>query len=413
MQALFLLAGENNRFYPLNTDRHKAMTSLYGKPLVSYAVEAMKQCGISEFIFVIGVNGESVRTYFANRTDISVQFVTQEKPEGQGDAILAAAAHIKEPFIIPNPYHIEKAEVIKGIIETFHREQADSVIPAMYEERINDYGALVLDGKRIRGIVEKPAPGEEPSHYRATSAYIFRPDFLDYLRSAPKDHYSYELAITAYAKDHHVFMHELGREHAIVSLKYSWHLLPLRKAIADMSEGYISPAASIAPTAVIDPLAYIDEGARISDGAHIIGKTYIGKNAFIGNHAVIRDSDIGEHTQIGIFSDVTRSIIMSGSHSHGGGFIGDSVIGPDCRLAHGFVAANKRLDRKEITCYIRGKAVRTNTESLGVIMGKGVRTGVRVSVMPGVLIGNAATIMSGAIVYRNVDDNALLDYRQS
>lgn len=113
MQALFLLAGENNRFYPLNTDRHKAMTSLYGKPLVSYAVEAMKQCGISEFIFVIGANGESVRTYFANRTDISVQFVTQEKPKGQGDAILAAAAYIKEPFIIPNPYHIEKAEVIK------------------------------------------------------------------------------------------------------------------------------------------------------------------------------------------------------------------------------------------------------------------------------------------------------------
>ena len=94
MQAIFLLAGQNTRYYPLNTGPHKAMTRLYGKLLVAYAVEAFMKAGVKDFIFVTGPDSEEIKTYFGS-WDISANFVIQPQPGGQGDALLCAKDYIQ------------------------------------------------------------------------------------------------------------------------------------------------------------------------------------------------------------------------------------------------------------------------------------------------------------------------------
>ncbi|MEN9328672.1 MAG: UDP-N-acetylglucosamine diphosphorylase/glucosamine-phosphate N-acetyltransferase GlmU [Candidatus Parcubacteria bacterium] len=411
MQALFLLAGNNTRFYPLNTGAHKAMTMLYGKPLVAYAVESFMKCGIRDFVFVVKGNTEELRTYFQN-WDITAQFAVQPEAAGQGDAILCAKQYIHESFVVTNPYHIDEESEIQGIMKLFQETDADGIIPGKYEERIHEYGALILENNQIKGIIEKPKPGEEPSHYKATSSYVFKTTFLSYLENDKSGHYSYESAISRYASEHRILMYEIPKDHAAASLKYPWQLLKIKNIIARNTKGYVNPHASVASTAVISPEAYIDDGARIMDGAHIIGHSYIGKDALVGNHAVVRDSSIEARVQVGVHSDIARSIIMEGTHSHGGGFIGDSVIGRDCRLAYGFTVANKRLDREEIFGYIADKKIATGTNTLGVCLGNGVKTGIHVSLMPGVLVGAGAVLMSGVIAYHNVPEKMMVTYKQ-
>lgn len=404
MQVVFLLAGANKRFYPFNTDTHKAMTSLYGKPILQYSVEQIiKNTGVNKFIFVLPTDETHIRMHFQNGEQFGaqIQYAQLDEPLGQGAALLKAAPMIEDSFIVVNPYHIDFEGVIPHIYASFQDGSVDGIIPGIYEKNIQDYGALILMGTQIKGIVEKPKPGEEPSHFRATSAYIFKKDFLKVLEKINPSHYSFEEAISIYAKDHLITMHEISSEQKLSTLKYPWHLFPLRNYIGEHLKGYISPHAHIARTAVIGDSVIIDEGATVMEGACITGNTYIGKNVLVGNYALVRDSDLERGVQVGAYSDIARSIIMEGTHFHGSGFIGDSIIGPHCRLAYGFVTANKRLDREIAYAYLESGKVAIS-ERIGAMVGKEVHTGIRVSTMPGVIVAPQTIVSPGAMVTKNL-----------
>jgi len=396
MQAVLLMAGKNVRFFPLDTSGQKAMFRLYGRPITEYVIDDLRACGIKKFIIVVRKEDDQIAPYFGDgsRFGATIEYVFQEGLEGQGQALLQAIDLIKEEFIIPNSYHILEKDLFRAVIDRFNNEKLDGLIPGIHEENIGEYGAFRLEGDRIKGIVEKPKKGAEPSHFRSTSAYIFKPDFLKYLKNHADDEFAYEAAISDYVREKNVRMHEIDKERFMPTLKYPRHLLELRDKLSRTIKGYIHPEAQIAKSAIIESSAYIDEGAKIMDGAHIKGHSYIGKNTLIGDYAIIRNSDIGADTQIGVRADVARSIIMEGVHFHGEGFIGDSIIGPGTKIGAGFLTANKRMNREG--------------HSQGVICGKEVSIGIRVSTMPGVLIGEKATIWPSATVYKDIPHSGTL-----
>ncbi len=55
---------------------------------------------------------------------------------------------------------------------------------------INRYGVISIakDGVHVDGIVEKPAPGKEPSREVSIGRYLYAPDFLDQLDADWKRH---------------------------------------------------------------------------------------------------------------------------------------------------------------------------------------------------------------------------------
>ena len=68
-------------------------------------------------------------------------------------------------------------------------------------------------------------------------------------------------------------------------------------------------------------------------------------------------------------------------------YIGDSVIGDNCSLGAGTVLANFPFDESNISVRIGDELIDTGRSKLGAIIGNNSRTGVNVSVMPGVRIG--------------------------
>jgi NDP-sugar pyrophosphorylase family protein len=403
MQTIFLLAGANKRFYPFN-DSHKAMVSLYGKPILEYVIDSLKIHGLTEYIFVVDGHNTSIKDYFGDGSQFGINIIysTLDSPDGQGAALLKASEHINGPFLVMNPYHIDNEGLIEEVLQLFQSKHADAVIPAIYEENIQEYGSLDVQDGMIKRIIEKPESGKEPSHLKATFGYVFKQDFLDVLRMQPENHYSYEDAISVYCSQKQVYVYEIPSHHDMLTLKHPWHLFNIRKMLATHKKGYISQSAQVASTAIIDAEVIIDDGAIVCDYACIKGSSYIGKNAFVGNFSLIRDSDIGDGVHVGVYSDIARSIIMHGTHSHGSGFIGDSIIGSKCKLAYGFVTANKRIDGGTIHKYGSDKKTPIS-EQFGAMIGPETKVGINVSTMPGVIMGPHLNVPPGEQVKKNLE----------
>ncbi|MBI5465032.1 hypothetical protein HY946_00280 [Candidatus Gottesmanbacteria bacterium] len=164
----------------------------------------------------------------------------------------------------------------------------------------------------------------------------------------------------------------------------------------------ISRGAKIGKGVILVGKMIIEEGATIFENAVIKGPVYIGKNVLVGNNALVRDGSVlEENCRIGAFAEVKNSIFLPHS-SLGSGFVASSIIGENCRLAHGFVSANRRFDRETVRVKIKREEVDTGLDDLGVIMGEGVQAGIGVGTMPGITIGKGATIGPGTFVFEDV-----------
>ena len=399
------------------------MTKILGKPLLHYTLEEVIKCGIKHVIIVIGGSGNKetveprwdVQEYFGNGSDlgISISYAHQPAPNGMGDAIIKAKAFLKpdEDFVVLNPNHLNAAEFIPKLVEKKEKMKADMVVLARDVIQTWKYGMLDLDGDRVLGVVEKPAPGTEPSKTRIVGIYLCSHEFLSVLEKTDGSHYQFETAIDTFAKTRDVRINKIhaveGQEPSpTFSLKYTWDLFKIKDYLLTRAKKWISPTAKISDRALLTGNVIIDDGVRILENSIIRGPCYIGKDSIIGNNTLVREnSHIGASCILGCFAEVKNSIIMDGTHIHSG-FIGDSIIGENTRIGAGMITANRRLDREQISMVVKGKPVQTENTALGAIIGHDTILGIRVNTMPGIIIGANCITGPHTIVYENVPSNS-------
>ena len=68
MKAIILAAGEGKRLRPLTENKPKCMVELFGKNLLDWKIDVLKECGISDIIIITGymsdkINVKQVRFY--------------------------------------------------------------------------------------------------------------------------------------------------------------------------------------------------------------------------------------------------------------------------------------------------------------------------------------------------------------
>jgi len=171
------------------------------------------------------------------------------------------------------------------------------------------------------------------------------------------------------------------------AIKYPWDIFSVMEYFLKHMKGNVSPKASISPTAVIQGEVLMEEGVTVLENAVIRGPCYIGRDAIIGNNALLRGgSHIGEGGIVGYGTEIKHCYIGDRCWFHRN-YFGDSIVGNDCSFAAGMVTANLRLDERNIRVKIGDKSIDTGLNYLGAFIGNGVRTGVNVSLMPGIRIG--------------------------
>ena len=162
---------------------------------------------------------------------------------------------------------------------------------------------------------------------------------------------------------------------------------------------------------VIKGKVIIEEGAKVLHGTYIEGPVFIGKNSIVGPNSYLRPYTVlCGNNRVGASVEIKESIIMENTKIPHLSYVGDSVISEDVNFGAGTLVANLRFDEAEVKVYVKGERVPSGRKKLGTFVGAHVRTGINVSILPGVKIGAYARIYPGAVVNRDVKKGELFGY---
>ena len=404
MQAVILTAGKSSRFWPLN-QKHKALIEIMGRPLIWYMLKSLARAGLKDIIIIQSPTKEIEQELAKHQCPgLKIRYVIQKKPIGSGNALCQVKDLLIGRFLVLNAERVDIEEIIKTI------PKAPLVLFGQKTNTPGLFGIARMKGKKILEIIEKPKKGQEPSDIKIVGVYLLELGFFDAYKKVKKGMYDFEATLSLLMRKEKAEMVILKKkEKDTPTLKYPWHLFAMEKYLFDrFLKTDIAKTAQIAPSATIKGKVCIAENVKVYENAVIKGPCYIGANCIIGNNAIIREyADLEKGTLIGANAEVARTIFQSNVHTHSG-YIGDSILGSSCRLAAGTITANIRIDRGEIKTIVRRKKIGTNLNKLGVIMGQNSKTGINVSLMPGVLIGGNVGIGAGSLVMENIKDDMVV-----
>lgn len=399
-QAVVLAAGQSRRMVPFNHASNKAKLQLMGRPILGWTLKALVTSGIEQVVVVINQQmqlGESFWAEWRGRF-ASLEIVTQTELNGQAGALVAALPKLSEEFLVINANHVTADEFVPLLAE-LSTPIGFLTVPTTHPEH---YGLVEFDETNglVSAVVEKPQYGAGKPAHRLVGMYRLTKAFAEDLSSAALTDSTLEAMVTQWAVRGLVSTKVVTSEPP--TLKYAWQLLDCKQYLWPKIDYHIDQTAIIAPTALIRGEVFIGPGAVIGDYAIIEGPAYIGARAVVGQYSVVRKGTVLEAgAQIQRHGDIANSILMADAHVHSG-FIGDSIIGERTTIGAGFVTANRRIDRQEISIHVQGKKISTNKTYLGAMIGDDVRIGIQVGTMPNVLVAAQSTILPGTVVRSNI-----------
>jgi UTP--glucose-1-phosphate uridylyltransferase len=219
-KAVLPVAGLGTRVLPAAKVTPKNLLNVFDRPILAHVVAEARAAGIEHFVFVTGRGQGAIEDYFDHgyeleaqlevkgKTDIladvradlpkpgEMSFVRQMAPLGLGHAVWCARDIVgDDPFAVILPDMLMRANppALAQAIAA-HRAVGGNVIvvePAPHGET-HKYGIVALaetaagfDGRlaRMIGMVEKPAPGTEPSNLFISGRYILQPEIFELLAS--------------------------------------------------------------------------------------------------------------------------------------------------------------------------------------------------------------------------------------
>lgn len=404
MQAVILAAGESSRFWPFEAT-HKSLFKIMGKPIILYTIQGLINAGINKIIIIQGQNKEIERE-LKNYPKYSrnIKYVSQNEPKGMGDALFQAKGLLTGRFLLILAERVDSEEIIKKLNLQISASKNYTILVGARTNTPSLFGILKLENNKVTDIVEKPKKGEEPSNIKALGVYFLTPDFFKVYEETKRHQYDFEEALSLFMKSHDVGLMLWNND--APSLKYPWHIFEMRNYLFNKYlKSYIGKNAKIAKSAEIIGNVSVGDNVSILEKAVIKGPCYIGDNVFVGNNVILRGGvDIGGNCVIGANMEIKNSLIMQGSTTHSG-FIGDSVVGENCKIAAQFCTGNVRLDRGIIKTAVKEVKVKTEYKSLGAFIGSGANIGIKVSVMPGVAVGRDITIGPSTVVMKNIPND--------
>lgn len=213
------VAGLSTRNLPSTKALHKGFLTLHSKPIIQYAVDACREIGIKEIVFIY--SDQSCKGLFEkhfssypwleehlrekNKLDLlkvvqdiipegmKFSFAEQAEPKGNGHAILMAKEIVGDrDFIVMWPddvyVNIHKGKgILAQLLDVYEKfgGMIDNVQEFPKEEMVR-YGALigaVRDGNIIhaKGKIEKPDINNIPSNYGSLGPYILPNAIMDIL----------------------------------------------------------------------------------------------------------------------------------------------------------------------------------------------------------------------------------------
>ena len=388
MKCVILAAGEGKRMRPLTSRIPKVMIPVANRPILEHLIRAVRDAGITDILLVVGYGEDVVRTYFGDglRLGVTLQYSTQRRQRGTGDALRSASGLLKERFLLLNGDMILKKEDLEELIH------ADAPCMATFRsDHPDEYGTVRISDGCVTSLEEKaPVPSSDIIN---AGAYLLDPDIFRVLQSIPlSERGEYELtdALRLYIDRHELHAHPLRYW---CDIGFPWDLLDANSSL--LSESTSSNEGTIEENVILHGIVVIGEGSIVRSGTYIEGPCIIGRDCRIGPHSYIRGSTaIGDSCHIGHSTEIKNSVIMGHTNAPHFNYIGDSIIGHGCNLGAGTKIANLRHDRGSV--HVAGKD--TRKVKFGAIIGDRVQFGINCSVNVGSVVGSESQFAPATLI---------------
>jgi UTP--glucose-1-phosphate uridylyltransferase len=213
-KAVLPVAGLGTRVLPAAKATPKNLLNVVDRPILSYVVAEARAAGIEHLVFVVGRGQSAIEDYF--RPDLELEadlkakgkidlldelsremgrpgemsFVVQAQPLGLGHAVWCARDLIgDEPFavILPDMLMDAKTPALAQAVAAYEKVGGNIIVvePAP-DGQAHKYGIVALEDSggrlsKMTGMVEKPAPGTEPSNLFISGRYILQPEIFGLL----------------------------------------------------------------------------------------------------------------------------------------------------------------------------------------------------------------------------------------
>ncbi len=331
MKALILAGGSGTRLRPITHTSAKQLVPIANKPVLFYAIEAVRDAGITDVGIIIGETGDEVKAAVGDGSawGIDVTYIEQDSPRG-----LAHTVIIAEPFLGDDSFVMYLGDNlvkdgITALVDSYRQSGANAQILLAHVPEPQHFGVAELKGDKVVRLVEKPK--EPASDLALVGVYMFDKNIMDAVK-AIKPSWRDELEIT----DAIQYLIDQGFQVNPHIIDGWWKdtgkigdILEANRIMLDVLE----PRCD----GTVDEESELHGKVVIEEGARVINSVVRGP-AIIGENSVIEHAYIGPFTSI--YYDVTirnseveHSVVLEKSSIldiHGR--IEDSLIGQNVEI---------------------------------------------------------------------------------
>ena len=188
MQAIVLAGGLGTRLSGVVPDLPKPMAPVAGRPFLEWILDQLVDAGFERAVLAVGYRHQAIRDHFGDAFgSLELHYSVEDRPLGTGGALRLAAGQISSlPAFVLNGdtfLDLDYRSMLDAHVE--HDEQMSVAVCSVAD--VSRYGALALEGRHIRGFLEKGKTG--PGLINA-GTYLLSEGILD--RIPPGEPFSFE-----------------------------------------------------------------------------------------------------------------------------------------------------------------------------------------------------------------------------
>ncbi len=308
MKALIPCAGRGKRLRPLTFTNSKPLIPIANKPLVQYAIDAIKKVGVTDIGIVVGDNTRDMEDVLQDgrRFGVKLTYIPQDEPLGIAHTIMVSKEFLgNDPFIMYLGDNLLQ-DGLQTAMERFEKHQLNALLFLRHTDKPQLYGIAVVEDDRVVRLVEKPK--DPPSNLACIGIYIFSPaihGIVDHMKPSARGEYEITDAIqglidTGGRVEHHTLQ--------------GWWIDAGNPEDMIEANRLVLQSLETSIEGTTDEKSDIRGAVQIGKGTVVEGSAIRGP-VIIGENCVIRDAFVGSFTSIGanselISCEVEYSVIM-------------------------------------------------------------------------------------------------------
>jgi len=386
--AVVLAAGKGTR---MRSDLPKMLHPLRGRPMVAYAVDALRHAGVRRPIVVVGPGHRPVRDALGSGVD----FVVQREPRGSGHALLQAMPRLRGrtvAFVVNGDMPLVSPDTLRALRRRV-REGAAAAIASGTPGVTPPYGRIVraADGRFLRIVEHVDATPEEAAIREVNAGFYcvrvaeaaqalrrvrpanrqgeyYLPDAVNVLAAQGRD-----VAVVPVTDPEELAgvntRAELSAVDAILRRRVLERLMAAGVTVLDPATTFVDDIVKVGRDTVLHPGTFltgrtvIGPECIVGPGAHVhasvlaprvrvwdswVEESRIGEGTTVGPFAHLRPGTvIGRDVEIGNFAELKNSRVGDRTKVHHKSYLGDAQIGVEVNIGAGTITCNYGLDRRK------------------------------------------------------------------